>query len=125
MPFTEIAFGLDGLYAVRTLVGTVAASVGLSRERVYDVVLAVNELAANSIAHGGGSGTLRVWTEVDRVICEFRDSGHLDDPMAGREQPPVDGIGHRGIWMVNQLCDLVQIRVFPSGTIVRVHMQFG
>ncbi len=70
------------------------------------------------------SGTLRVWTEVDRVVCEFRDSGYLDDPMAGREEPPVDGIGHRGIWMVNQLCDLVQIRVFPSGTVVRVHMQF-
>jgi hypothetical protein len=30
--------------------------------------------------------------------------------------------GGRGLWMVNQLCDLVQLRSFPDGAAVRVHM---
>ena len=28
----------------------------------------------------------------------------------------------RGLWLANQLCDLVQIRTLPAGTVVRLHM---
>jgi anti-sigma regulatory factor (Ser/Thr protein kinase) len=35
--------------------------------------------------------------------------------------PPIEQYGGRGLWIVNQLCDLVQIRSAPSGTVVRVH----
>jgi hypothetical protein len=27
-----------------------------------------------------------------------------------------------GLWLVNQLCDLVQIRTFAKGTVVRLQM---
>ena len=30
--------------------------------------------------------------------------------------------GH-GLWMANQLCDLVQVRAFAGGNIVRLHMR--
>lgn len=119
----ELDFGLDELHAVRGHVTAAAAAAGLDRERSYDLVLAVSEVATNSIVHGGGAGTFRVWSEEGRVVCEFRDQGQLDDPLVGREEPVPDGLGRRGLWMVNQLCDLVQIRVFPSGTVVRLHMQ--
>ena len=36
--------------------------------------------------------------------------------------PPIEQYGGRGLWIVNQLCDLVQIRSAPSGTVVRVHV---
>ncbi len=121
-PLREMAFGLDDLHAVRSLVTSAAAVAGLSRDRSYDLVLAVSEVATNSVVHGGGGGVFRVWSEEGRVVCEFRDRGQLDDPLVGREEPLPDSLGRRGLWMVNQLCDLVQIRVFASGTVVRLHM---
>jgi hypothetical protein len=36
--------------------------------------------------------------------------------------PDPDPESGRGLWLVNQLCDLVQIRSGPSGTTIRVHM---
>jgi len=71
---------------------------------------------------GGGGGTLRVWREPDAVVCEVRDRGFIRDPLVGRMAPPIEQYGGRGLWIVNQLCDLVQIRSAPSGTVVRVHM---
>jgi len=31
-------------------------------------------------------------------------------------------VGGHGLWLVNQLCDLVQMRTFASGSVVRVHL---
>lgn len=122
-PVREVEFGLDELHAIRCLVTTAADGAGLGRERSYDLVLAVSEVATNSVVHGGGTGIFRVWSDEGDVVCEFRDNGKLDDPLVGREEPLPEGLGRRGLWLVNQLCDLVQIRVFPSGTVVRLHMK--
>jgi anti-sigma regulatory factor (Ser/Thr protein kinase) len=89
---------------------------------IGDLVLAVNEVAANSIAHGGGSGTLRVWRDGGALVCEVSDRGHLDDPLADRRRPAPGQDGGRGLWLANQLCDLVQVRSFATGTTVRLHM---
>ncbi len=121
-PLREMEFGLDELHAVRGLVTAAASAGGLGPERSYDLALAVSEVATNSVVHGGGTGIFRVWCEGGRIVCECRDQGKLDDPLVGREEPLPDTLGRRGLWMVNQLCDLVQIRVFASGTVVRLHM---
>jgi anti-sigma regulatory factor (Ser/Thr protein kinase) len=42
------------------------------------------------------------------------------DPLAGRLTPAHDQEGGRGLYLVHQLCDLVQLRSSPSGTTVRV-----
>ncbi|MFY9913038.1 MAG: sensor histidine kinase [Nocardioidaceae bacterium] len=118
----EMEFGLDELHTVRGLVTVAASAGGLGPERSYDLALAASEVATNSVVHGGGTGIFRAWSESGGVVCEFRDQGKLDDPLVGREEPLPDGLGRRGLWMVNQLCDLVQIRVFASGTVVRLHM---
>ena len=56
-------------------------------------------------------------------MCEVSDSGCIDQPLAGRERPnPADTTG-RGLWLANQLCNLVQIRSSPDGTTVRLHMR--
>jgi len=34
--------------------------------------------------------------------------------------PPLSTEGGRGLWLANQLCDLVQIRSAASGTAVRL-----
>jgi anti-sigma regulatory factor (Ser/Thr protein kinase) len=116
----ELAFTFRGLGAVRSVVSARADRAGLASEPREDLVLAVNELVTNSVQYGGGGGTLRIWTESDALVCEVRDRGYIDDPLAGRIAPPLEQHGGRGLWLVNHLCDLVQIRSTPNGTVVRV-----
>jgi hypothetical protein len=59
------------------------------------------------------------------VICEISDAGSIADPLVGRENPPVDRLGGRGLWMANQLCDLVQVRSGAFGTVVRLHVHLA
>ena len=96
---------------------------GFGGSRLADLVLAVHELATNTLRHGGGWGTLRVWREPRALICEIQDGGRIDDPMVGRELPAQGRTDGRGLWLANQLCDLVQIRCFPTGSVVRLHMR--
>lgn len=114
-------FALEDLFAIRSLVSEHAAAAGLSEERIADLVLAVNELATNAIRHGSGGGTLHVWTRSGRLVCQVQDSGYISDPLAGRRVPAADVAGGIGLWTVNQLCDLVEVRTSGAGTTVRVH----
>jgi anti-sigma regulatory factor (Ser/Thr protein kinase) len=117
----EVAFGYGALEALRRFVLARAANAGLRRSRVLDLVVAVNEIATNSLEHGGGSGVLRVWQEPDRLVCEVRDGGRIEDPLAGRRLPDLEDPTGRGLWLANQLCDLVQVRTLADGTVVRLH----
>jgi anti-sigma regulatory factor (Ser/Thr protein kinase) len=117
-----LAFGPATQAGLRKLVAGHAAAAGLDPARTADLVLAVDEVASNSLRHGGGRGTLRIWREEGALVCEVRDAGRIENPLAGRERPAPDRDGGRGLWMVNQLCDLVQLRTFPSGAVVRLHV---
>jgi anti-sigma regulatory factor (Ser/Thr protein kinase) len=119
----ELAFTARGLGAIRSLVAQQGALAGLSEVSREDLVLAVNELVTNSVQYGGGGGTLRVWQEPGALVCEVRDRGFIREPLVGRLPPPVDQYGGRGLWLVNQLCDLTQIRSSQDGTAVRVRMR--
>jgi anti-sigma regulatory factor (Ser/Thr protein kinase) len=116
-------FQLVSLREVRDRVANHGARAGLSEERIADLRLAVNEVATNSLVHGGGRGTLGVWYEGGAVICEVRDRGRIEDPLAGRRRPSAEGVGGHGLWLANQLCELVQVRTFASGGAVRLHMR--
>jgi anti-sigma regulatory factor (Ser/Thr protein kinase) len=118
----ELAFGREGLHDLRGLVGTEAETAGLSRERTTDLVLATSELAANSVRHGGGSGTSRFWREPGTLVVEVADAGLIEQPLVGRVCPTPSQTGGRGLWMANQVCDLVRIRSGETGTAVRLHM---
>ncbi len=118
-------FGLRALGDLRQFVAERAERFGLDDERTGDLVVAMNEIASNSVVHGGGGGTLRVWHEDDALICEVNDKGMLNEPMVGRERPARAQSGGHGMWMANQLCDLVQVRAFPHGSAVRLHMHRG
>jgi anti-sigma regulatory factor (Ser/Thr protein kinase) len=118
-----LAFDAGTLGALRELVEARAAAAGLREPRAGDLVLAVNEVATNSVVHGGGQGVLRTWCEPDAMICEVSDGGAIVEPLAGREHPPDGTFGGHGLWLCNQLCDLVQIRSFADGGVVRLHMR--
>lgn len=118
----ELAFTGERLTVLRRCVGGWAAQALPCAERRECLVLAVNELATNSVVHGGGRGTLRMWREAETLLCEVHDSGRIEEPLIGRARPARDQQCGHGLWLVNHLCDLVQIRSTPSGTVVRIHM---
>jgi len=119
----RLEFDTATLRQVRSFVVERAGVLGLVGDRADDLVLAVNEVATNSLVHGGGSGSLWLWCESDVVMCEVRDGGNIIDHLAGRVRPSPLTEGHRGLWLANQLCELVQIRSTPSGTTVRLHIR--
>lgn len=119
----DLSFQRDTLDELRRFVGQRAAEAGMSVDRRSDLVLAVNELATNSITHGGGGGIVHIWEEAEMVVAEVRDHGHIVDPLAGSQQPGLDQDLGRGLWLVNQLCDLIQMRSSDAGSVVRIHMR--
>jgi anti-sigma regulatory factor (Ser/Thr protein kinase) len=119
----EVSFTGADLTPVRRRVREWAAGRQLDDERAERLVLAVNELATNSVRHGGGAGLLLMWTEGETVMCEVRDAGRIEEPLVGLRRPSPDRPSGRGLWLVNQVCDLVQIRSAHSGTAVRIHLR--
>jgi anti-sigma regulatory factor (Ser/Thr protein kinase) len=110
------------LSQVRALVLQHAREAGLSESRANDLVLAVSEVAANTLRHTASSGTLSLWRDADEVVAEIRDEGMITDPLAGRRRPPPDAPGGHGLWLVHQVCDLVELHSDAGGTTIRMHM---
>ncbi|MER7894386.1 sensor histidine kinase [Micromonospora sp. NPDC094482] len=122
-PVAALDYALDTLPEVRRFVTGYAETAGLDAGRVVDLQIAVTELAANSITHAAGGGTLLVWCTDDDLVCEVRDDGWLADPLVGRLAPAPDGVGGRGLVIVHALCDLVLLHSTAAGTMVRLHMR--
>lgn len=110
------------LRPVRALARSYGERAGLSTDRCADLVLAVSEIAANTLAHTDGGGTVQIWTSGHVVVCQVHDGGRITDPMAGRKRPPPDAPG-QGLWVVNHVCDLVEMRSGPAGTTTRLHIR--
>jgi len=120
-PVRERSFTGGDLAELRRLVSSWGKEESLGSEGSEELVLAVNELATNSVRYGGGGGTLRLWRDGETLLCEVQDDGRMDEPLVGRVRPAADVHNSRGVWIANQLCDLVQIRSAATGTVVRVH----
>jgi anti-sigma regulatory factor (Ser/Thr protein kinase) len=122
----ELAFTIEELGALRALVARVAADTSLETARTYDLVLAVNELASNSVLHGGGEGVLYVWVEDLTLQCEVRDRGYMREQASATQRPPATECGGRGLWLADRLCDGLRISSSPAtGCSVRVHMRLS
>ena len=97
---------------------------GLGESRVLDLMIAVGELGGNTLRHTSGAGTLALWATDDEIICQIQDGGWIKDPLAGKTCPDPGALGGgRGLWIVHQLCDQVEMRSGPSGTTFRLHLR--
>jgi anti-sigma regulatory factor (Ser/Thr protein kinase) len=119
-------FSADNLFALRNAVAAHAAAAGLPSPRVADLVLLAHELASNAVRHAGATpaapARLRLWiTATPRaVVCEIGDDGPgLDDPGRAGIEPvaPTAGDG-RGLWIVRQVADHLEIVSGPTGTTI-------
>jgi anti-sigma regulatory factor (Ser/Thr protein kinase) len=107
------------LAAVRLFVRAAAESRGLPPARVDMIVLAVSELATNTLQHATGTGRIQVWTDDSHMVCEVVDRG------AGRSfglMPAAESHRGRGLAIVAQVVDDVSSYTGPEGTVVRLRM---
>jgi anti-sigma regulatory factor (Ser/Thr protein kinase) len=95
----------------------------LSAERRSDLVFAINEAASNAVKHGDKACMTRIWLDGDEVVTEVSTQAAIADLMAGRRRPAADALQGRGLWLINQLCDLVEMRSDSSGTRLRMHIR--
>jgi anti-sigma regulatory factor (Ser/Thr protein kinase) len=118
-----LAFTLEELALARHFAMGHAEGLGLAGGTLLgDLALVVAELTTNSVIHGGGSGTLWVWAEGQRLVCQVRDSGKLKDPLAGRRPPERGQRGGRGLLLVHHLGDLVRVHAGTDGTTIRCYL---
>ncbi|NMH99251.1 anti-sigma factor RsbA family regulatory protein [Pseudonocardia acidicola] len=122
-PTAELDFRSPELPAVRHLVASVSTQAGLATERIADFVLAVNEIASNSVEHGAGTGRLRLWIWATGVTCEVFDTGRMTVPFPGMVAPAPSGERGRGLWLASELSDVLQAWSDEGGTVVRLFVE--
>ena len=123
-PAGAAALTFDGdLRGVRDFIAARVGASDLPASRAAELVLAVSEVAANTLKHAGGRGTVWCWQAPGEVICELRDGGHIADPLAGRRLPEADQVGGHGLWLVNRCVDLTEVRSTMDGTVTRLHVR--
>ncbi|MEO6858760.1 MAG: anti-sigma factor RsbA family regulatory protein [Solirubrobacteraceae bacterium] len=123
-PISEFDFGGD-LQSLRAAIAADPVAESLDRERRADLIFVINEAATNAVKHGDGRCTTRLWNDGDTVVSEVVTSSRLGDALVGRRRPPTDAAGGRGLWLINQLCDLVELRTGEGGTRLRMHLRYG
>jgi anti-sigma regulatory factor (Ser/Thr protein kinase) len=118
MPFVYTT----NLSEVRTLAEKEARAAGLPEDRIVDFVIAVSEIAGNTVRHAHSAGSMDIWVADRELVCEVRDAGVITDPLAGTRPPPPGSNGGHGLWLINQVCDRVDLHSDADGTIIRLHM---
>jgi anti-sigma regulatory factor (Ser/Thr protein kinase) len=113
------ARNLGDLGGARAFAGAYAQWFDLSPEQTADLQLIASELATASLTHVGGTCRLALWRHDGHVVCEARDDGSLDDPMAGRRPYGSDSDRGRGLYVVNAVADLV--RTFTTADETTIH----
>ena len=125
------AFDAETLPDLRKEVLAQAAAAGMVADRAADVMLAVHELAANAVEHGGGSGRLQMSVTNRELVCQVSDPGPASSGLprnsrpgqrpggAARTSPWPYEPGH-GLWLVRRIADHISVNCSPAGSQVTV-----
>jgi anti-sigma regulatory factor (Ser/Thr protein kinase) len=116
---TYVVRGAD-MTELRDVAATFAQRHGLDPARIPDLVLALTELASNSIEHAHSAATVLFARADGRLVCQVRDTGHIVDPLAGRRPAPPYAVRGRGLLLVNELADLVQVHSVSGATTIEI-----
>lgn len=108
------------LGAVREFVRGHALALGMSEGRTELLMLAVNELATNTMQHTGEGGRVRVWADDGHLVCDVVDRG--PPRTFRRPMPPPEAVNGRGLAIVERICDHVDSISGPDGTTVRMRL---
>jgi anti-sigma regulatory factor (Ser/Thr protein kinase) len=116
---------LGDLAGARAFAGAYAQWFGLSPDQTADVQLIASELTTASLTHVGGTCRLALWRRDGHVVCEARDDGCLDDPLAGRRPYESDSDRGRGLYVVNAVADLVRTHTTADETTIQAYLHLG
>jgi len=114
---------LADLSGARAFAAAYAKWFGLSGDRTVELQLITNELATSSLMDAGSSCRLALWQHDGHLVCEARDRGHLDDPLAGRRPYESDTSRGQGLGVVNGLADLVRIHTTGDETTIHAYLR--
>jgi hypothetical protein len=114
---------LGDLAGARAFAGVYAQWFGLSPDQTADLQLITSELASSSLTQVGGTCRLALWRHSGNVICEARDGGCLDDPLAGRRSYGSDTTRGRGLYVVNAVADLVRTHITSEETTIQAFLR--
>ncbi len=113
----RLEFTVDQLSRVRAAVRRMLT--GVDRDQAADVVLAVHEVAANSVVHGSGAGVLRAWDDGHQLVFEI-ENRRAWPSVPVPQAPTPDQLSGRGLWMARHLVDDVSVEVTADRAIVRL-----
>ncbi|GAA3817123.1 hypothetical protein GCM10022226_42230 [Sphaerisporangium flaviroseum] len=105
-----------------------AQRVGLTGQRLDDLLIAANEAAINVLEHGGGSGVLALWHDEAALTIDVTDTaGRLTGDDVRRELPGSDSPAPRGfgLWLMGRLCDEFAIHQEGGRSRVRLRMRLN
>ena len=114
---------LGDLAGARAFAGAYAQWFGLCPDQTADLQLIASELATASLTHVGGTCRLALWRQDGHVVCEARDDGCLDDPLAGRRAYDSDSDRGRGLYVVNAVADLVRTYTTADETTIQAYLR--
>ena len=119
-PVLDQAYDRNSLYALRSAVAAHAAAAGLPRQKVFDVVITAHELATNAIRQGEGHGQLRLWADGGSLYFQVSDDGPAKQDDARPDAAEWQREHAHGLWIINQVANLVSLHPDPDGTTVTV-----
>jgi len=108
-------FDADALACLRTMVLAEAVAAGMPDERAADVMLAVHELAANAVRHGGGGGRVQLQVTGGALSCQVSDAGGTA-PVGGIATRPWPFEPGHGLSLARTIADHLAIATGPAGS---------
>lgn len=118
----RVEFGPDDLRHVREVVRTIAGE--RIPDRADNAVLAVHEVAVNSIVHGGGHGLLRIDETPGSLVFTVEDDDGTGSAPRLAEVDTLSTSG-RGLLIAQRLSDELTIESGASRTRVGVHLHLA
>jgi anti-sigma regulatory factor (Ser/Thr protein kinase) len=114
---------LSDLAGARAFAGSYAEWFGLPPDQTADLQLIASELATASLSRAGATCRLALWRHDGHVVCEAREDGCLDDPLAGRRPYGSDSNRGRGLYVVNAVADLVRTHTTADETTIHAYLR--
>jgi serine/threonine-protein kinase RsbW len=131
---TEVCITIDSrpehLPRLRTVVGCLAADLGMSTQETQDTKLAITEACANAIRHGSadssdGSVFIRLVAGRGGMMAEVTDHGSGFDVDSLTMPAPAERVGGLGIPLMRALADRVEFLRSATGMTVRLVKRVG
>ena len=120
----RVAADVAQLATIRAFVERQAHALGVDASEIYDLILAVNEVATNIVVHGyrsqPGMIEIELWRRGDAIEIRLRDQARLFDPtrvpmpdltLPLHKRP----LGGMGVHVTRQIMDTMRYRVTPEG----------